>query len=41
MLGQKICELKFSDPQQARDTYDLLRNTMVFANEAIKEITLV
>lgn len=41
MLGAKTAEIKFSDPQQARDYFDQLRAIGVLAGEAIKNIELV
>jgi hypothetical protein len=40
MLGNRTAELRFSDHQQGRNFYDYIRNSMVFAGEAIREIKI-
>lgn len=41
MLGQRTCEMTFSDARQAKDYFDFLRTLGVMANEPIKTIELV
>lgn len=38
MLGNRTIELSFSDATQAKDTYDVLKNIMVFQGQPIKAI---
>lgn len=40
MLGRKTAEITFSDPEQARQTFDILRTLGLFGNTPIREITL-
>ena len=40
MLGRKTAEISFSDPDQARQMFDILRTLGVFGSTAIREITL-
>lgn len=41
LLGSKTVEIKFSDANEAKEVYDLLKNTMLFMNQAIKQIELL
>ena len=41
LLGSNTVEIKFSDPSEAKEMYDVLKNTMLFMNQAIKQIELV
>lgn len=41
LLGNKTIEIKFSDANEAKEVYDILKNIMVFMNQAIKQIELV
>lgn len=41
MLAGRTAELKFSDPQQAREYFEQLRTIGVLAGEAIRVIDLV
>lgn len=41
MMGQRTCEMTFSDAHQAKDYFDFLRTLGVMANEPIKTIELV
>jgi hypothetical protein len=40
MLAGKTAEMHFSDPQQAREYFDQLRNQGVLAGEAIRIIDI-
>ena len=40
LLGKTTAEIKFSDPNQARQMFDILRTLGVFGNISIREIEL-